>query len=1025
MRALIILRPVSLWLILSLLELCSSWALDPGRLLSQYAHTGWKTSDGAFVGSPTTITQTADGYLWIGTNLGLVRFDGVRFVQWSPPPGQHLLDSRIFSLVGSRDGSLWIGTGYSLSRWKDGELTNYSKLSGRIEALLENNGSVWAARTQMSDELGPLCRVGSAPLHCYGTSDQVPFPNVLQLATSDDGEIWLAGYSELCRWKPGEAGIYFPNRTGRPEGYALFKGIASSSDGSSAWAVIDAPGPALRLEHFVDHHWTIQLIPQIPASNSEVTTLFVDRENELWIGTANHGLFRVRGDQVEQFDTSDGLSSNSVRKFFQDQEGSLWVVTSSGVDNFRDLKVATYTIREGLSADGAVSVLGSHDGGVWVINNYETLQKLKDGKFSTFLPRPDVPGNHISTIFEDHAGTLWVGIENDLYVYDNGTFRVIRHSDGTALGIIFSITEDVNQNIWVRAGPNLDEIEDFQVRKEETSPLISTAYILAATSDGGLVLGLVDGALVRYKNGNIQVIRPNETRNTRQIRDLLVDPDGTIWGTTLDELFCLRGSRRQNLTVRNGLPCDGIFALVKDDANAIWLDSRCGLIQIPRSELDRWWQQPDSVVHTQVIDGGDGVQPGLTSLKPQATRTPDGRLWFVNGSELQMIDVNHLRKNPIPPPVHIEGVVADRVRYDPRDGLRLPALTSDLEIGYTALSFVAPQKVRFRYMLEGRDVRWQEPGTRRQAFYTDLKPGSYRFHVISSNNDGVWNETGAALRFSIAPAWFQTTWFRVLCCLLALFIAWTIYRLRVRQIAATLNARFDERMNERTRLARELHDTLLQTIQGSKMVADNALDQPNDPVRMHQALQRLSAWMGQATQEGRAALNSLRASTTQRNNLAEALRRATESDLIPQSVSVTFSVVGTASEMHPIARDEIYRIGYEAIHNAGAHSRASRLEVELKYAQNLTLRIRDNGIGIDPAIIDAGKEDHYGLAGMRERSERIGSKLTVVSSASSGTEIQLIVPGSVIFQTTPGQKSLFAKLRTFLARNGSRPSAHH
>lgn len=1015
-----ILRPVSLWLVLSLLGLCSSWALDPDRLLSQYAHTAWKTSDGAFVGSPTTITQTADGYLWIGTNLGLVRFDGVRFIQWSPPPGQRLLDSRIFSLVGSRDGSLWIGTGYSLSRWKDGELTNYSQLSGRINALLENNGSVWAARTQMSDQLGPLCRVGSAPLHCYGTADQLPFPNVLQLAASDDGEIWLAGYSELCRWKPGEANIYFPNRSGRPEGYALFKAIASSSDGSTAWAVIDAPGPALRLEHFVDHHWTAQPIPQIRASNSEVTTMFVDRDNELWIGTANRGLFRVHGGQVEQFDTSDGLSSNSVRKFFQDQEGSLWVVTSSGVDNFRDLKVATYTIREGLSADGAVSVLGSHDGGVWVINNYETLQKLKDGKFSTFLPRPDVPGTHISTIFEDHAGTLWVGIENDLYVYDDGAFRVIRHSDGTSLGIIFSITADVNHNIWVRAGPNLDEIADFQVRKEQTSPLISTAYILAATPDGGLVLGLVDGSLVRYKNGNTQVIKSDETRNTRQIRDLLVDSDGSIWGTTLDELFCLRGSSRHNLAVHNGLPCDGIFALVKDHANAIWLDSKCGLIQIPRSELDRWWQQPDSVVHTKLIDGGDGVQPGLTSLKPQATRTPDGRLWFVNGSELQMIDVDHLRKNPIAPPVHIEGVVADRVGYEPQDGLRLPALTSDLEIGYTALSFVAPQKVRFRYILEGRDVRWQEPGTRRQAFYTDLKPGNYRFHVIASNNDGVWNETGAALSFSIAPAWFQTTWFRVLCCLLALFIVWAIYRLRVRQIAATLNARFDERMNERTRLARELHDTLLQTIQGSKMVADNALDQPNDPTRMHQALQRLSDWMGQATLEGRAALNSLRASTTQRNNLAEALRQTTQSDLIPQSMSVTFSVVGTASEMHPIARDEIYRIGYEAIHNAGAHARASRLEVELRYSQNLTLRIRDNGIGIDPAIIDTGKEDHYGLAGMRERSERIGSKLTVLSSASSGTEIQLVVPGSVIFQTTtPDQKGLFAKLRTFLTRNDS------
>jgi signal transduction histidine kinase len=325
---------------------------------------------------------------------------------------------------------------------------------------------------------------------------------------------------------------------------------------------------------------------------------------------------------------------------------------------------------------------------------------------------------------------------------------------------------------------------------------------------------------------------------------------------------------------------------------------------------------------------------------------------------------------------------------------------------------VAPQKVRFRYRLEGRDVAWQEPGSRRQAFYSDLKPGRYRFRVIACNNDGIWNDEGALLAFSIAPAWYQTMWFQLICTLVGVFVVWTLYRVRLRQIAAAMNARFDERMNERTRLAREFHDTLLQTIQGSKMVADDALDAPADPEHMHHALEKLSAWMGEAAEEGRAALNSLRTSVTQRNDLAEAFERAMESGLIPASMSVSLSVIGTPSDMHPIVRDEGYRIGYEAIRNASLHSLASQLEVELSYGQDLTFRVKDNGIGIDPAVIAAGKDGHFGLQGMRERGARIGGKLSLVSSTNSGTELRLVVPGSIIFRKTRTvRRTLLTKIR--------------
>jgi signal transduction histidine kinase len=372
-------------------------------------------------------------------------------------------------------------------------------------------------------------------------------------------------------------------------------------------------------------------------------------------------------------------------------------------------------------------------------------------------------------------------------------------------------------------------------------------------------------------------------------------------------------------------------------------------------------------------------------------------LWFANQVALQMIDPNHLAVNALPPPVHIEQVVADRVNYSSAHAISFPALTRDLEIDYTALSFSVPQKVHFRYKLEGHDPVWQEPGTRRQAFYSDLRPGKYRFHVIACNNDGIWNEQGAILDFSIAPMWYQTMSFRILCLVSFAVIGSILYRIRVRQVAKAISVRFDERLSERTRMARELHDTFLQTIQGSKFVVDDGLEEPVDAEKMHRALGQVSGWLEQAIEEGRAALNSLRSSTTLKNELAPALRRAAEGGVVPDGMTISVSVIGDARELHPIVRDELYRIGHEAIQNAKTHSHASFLAIDLAYGHDLVLHVRDNGVGIDPGYAISGREGHHGLQSMRERAARIQGTLTILSSADSGTDISVNVPGRVSF----------------------------
>lgn len=989
-------------------------ALDPSRQISQYAHSAWHIQsgmlgDGLLGATPIAIAQTKDGYLWVGTNIGLMRFDGVRFVPWIPPKGERMLDQRIFSLVAARDGSLWIGTGYSVYHLMEGHLINYVQPRGRIEAMLEDkDGAIWIVRTQVEDGTGPVCETTGGDFHCYNNADGIPFPTAMQVASDTAGNIWMGGYFGLGRWRPGSTATYFKKReVGKGRGIAEMKAIAAGRDGS-VWAIIERSGPGLELERFVQGKWTSQLLPNAPVTNTDVTALYVDRENTLWIGTASHGIIRVRGNQVDNLDKLDGLTSNAIGAFYEDVEGTLWVVTSAGIDNLRDVRVASYSMREGLYSAGASSLFAGHDGTVW-IGNFKALNYMRDNKFFAIVEGHGLPGRNVTTVFEDHAGRLWVGVDTGLWVYDQGSFHAIRHADGSPLGVIFTIAEDVDHSMWVRAGPNLDHIRDMRVQEEFTSTNISTAYIMAADPHGGVFLGRVNGDLDRFHDGKVETFSASQGE-PHQIRDLLVDPDGSVWGTTLDEIVRWKDGERRSLTTRNGLPCWGIFAVVRGE-NALWFDTQCGIVRIANAELAKWWKHPESTIQVSTIGVLDGVQPGLTSLKPQAVRSPDGRLWFVNGRILQMLDPHRLDENVIPPPVHIEQIIANRSSYPLEDGVRLPPKMRDLEIDYTALSFVVPQKIRYRYKLEGRDREWTDPEARRQAFYSDLPPGRYRFRVIACNNDGVWNETGAAWSFEVEPAYYQTDWFRALCIMLAAFTLWLLYRLRMLRMRERINARFDERIAERTRLARELHDTLLQTIQGSKMVADDALEE-GDAAQMEHALKRVSNWLEQATQEGRAALNSLRSSTTQGNDLAEALERAARECSVKRSMEYALAVEGSARELHPIVRDEVYRIGYEAIRNACNHSGGSRLEVDLMYARSLVMRVRDNGKGIHPEVAASGRDGHYGLKGMQERAVRVGGNFTLSSSAYSGTEVELVVPGSIAFAEAGAKPhGLFAKLR--------------
>jgi signal transduction histidine kinase/streptogramin lyase len=728
-----------------------------------------------------------------------------------------------------------------------------------------------------------------------------------------------------------------------------------------------------------------------------VSTLFTDREKHLWIGTQDDGIYRFADGQIDRFRVGDGLSGDAISAIYQDREDNVWVATADGLDCFRKTAMVSFSVREGLAANLATAVVADRKGTIW-ISNSEALDSISSGHVSSLQKRQGLPGGQVTALLEDHAGRLWVGVNNRLSVYERGMFRLVDRGDGAPLGTIRALTEDRENNVWAIALGNpgrLIRITDFSVREDIPVPQSPYATSLAADPEKGIWMGLFSGHLARYRDGRLETFRFTDGN---VVRDVVVTPDGAVLGTTNHGVVGWRNGTLRTLTTLNGLPCDGVYAAVFDTPGALWLYTQCGLVRIAGTDLKRWWEHDDAVVEVKVFDALDGVRPGPASFQPKASRSPDGRLWFASDTVAQMLDPAHLPGNTMPPPVHIEQLIADRRSYPVTEAVRLPPLTRDLEIDFVGLSYVTPQRVVFRYRLEGRDKDWQESGNRRQAFYNDLRPGSYRFRVTARNNDGLWNEEGAALDVVVAPAWYQTSWFLAACAIIGIVTVGMIYQLRLRQVARVLNARFDERLAERTRVARDLHDTLLQTVQGSKMVADAALAQRDDPAGMRRAMEQVSMWLGQSSTEGRAAVKALRASTVETNDLAQAFRRAIQDCERQGSLQASLVVTGEPREMHPVVRDEVYRIGYEAIHNACAHSGGSRLEIGLTYSRDLTIIVADNGVGIDPAVASEGKDGHFGLRGMRERAARIGAKLTIVSAPDSGTEIRVNVPGRVIFR---------------------------
>ena len=984
-------------------------ALDPSLDISQYAHTAWTFRDGFLNGAVYAIAQTPDGYLWFGTQSGVVRFDGVRAVPLPLPPGQQLPSTAVGALLAARDGTLWIGTLDGLVSWKNGQLTEYPALAHRtVLALLQDrDGTVWAGG--FGGPTGKLCAIRGGSTTCYGDDGSLGAA-VASLYEDSDGSLWVGAATGLWRWSPGPPTRYLATPISR---------IGKMTQGDHGSGLIVAVDSVRQITGRTVTDYPLHGVP----SPLTAGTVLRDRNGGLWIGTTAHGLVHSYAGKTSMFTHSDGLSSDQVFALFEGREGTIWVATSDGLDQFRELPVTSLSVKQGLSSATASSVLAARDGSIW-IGTADGLNRWDHGRTTIYRRRsnPGLPDDDIHSLFEDERGRIWVSSYSGLAVFEKGKFTAV---PSVPAGTKNAIAGDNHGGLWLSlfgtANYGLVHLADGKITEQVSWQKLGggPGTGLVPDPDGGVWTGLLSGGMAYFRAGQIRNLPLSDDRAVaRKVLDISRGRDGSIWVATENGLSRIKNGRVATLTTANGLPCKTVHWIIEDDLSSYWLYTNCGLLRVARTDLDAWTTDPKRMIQVTTFDADDGVRlvPILKGFRPAVTKTSDGKIWFVNGNTVSFLDPSHSDINTVPPPVHIEQIAVNGKPYDVSNGMRLPAGVRELLVDFTALSLVEPNNVRFRVKLEGQDKGWRELANQRHIQYTNLAPGTYRFRVIACNNSEVWNEQGDVLDFSIAPAYYQTNWFRALCAAAFLALLWAAYQLRVRQLQHHFDITLEARVGERTRIARELHDTLLQGAHGL-LLRFQTVSQllPERPMEAKDKLDSAIEQTADFITEARDEVQGLRDSTLQGNDLALAISTLGEelaTDPSNHRPAFRVAVEGESRNLHPILRDETYKIAAEALRNAFRHSQARQIEVEIRYDnEQFRLRVRDDGKGIDPAVLSGqGSEGHYGLPGMRERATLMGGKLVVWSEVDAGTEVELRVPASKAYATAQRRSWLSRKL---------------
>jgi ligand-binding sensor domain-containing protein/signal transduction histidine kinase len=980
--------------------------------MSQYVRDRWETGAGFPRGAVYAITQTADGYLWIGTETGLLRFDGLTFQSMQSGLTAMPSISHVLGLCPDPDGSLWVRLRRpTLLRYRSGQ---FEDMTGQSDQPLSTMSAMAPAHGG-GVLLWVLKGEPSAVVLRNGTIETLASPSgfsrspVLAIAQTPNGDIWVGTRdSGLYRISGGRTSAILE---GLPD---LKVNALAATSGNEVWVGTDSG--VVR--------WDGSRLTNSGVSASlgrvQALALSVDRDSNLWVGTNSRGLLRVNAGGVSSFEQS--ASMGAVTAVFEDREGNLWVGGGRGLERLRDSPFVTYSTSEGLPADGATPLyvdseervwLHSASGGLWWFKQKRKGLITNDGLDKDVIYSLDGGGND-----------LWIGrqrggLTNLRSAGGSVASTTYTRDDGLVQNSVYSVYRARDGSVW--AGTLSGGVSHLRGGRFTTYTMAdglasNTISSILEASDGAMWFGTPSGLSV-LRNGRWQSYGSAEALPSPDINCLLEDRSGVLWvGTSSGLAYRDSGGFKIPSGLRASLR-EQIFGLAEDQSGAIWIAGANHVLRLNRQRLLDGWLSEQDIREFGLADGLRSVE-GIRRQRSLVTDTK-GRIWFSLNRGISVVDPARLERNSAPAIAHVSAMLADGKVVDSTQPVHVSGGGRRITLTYGGLSLSIPERVRFRYRLEGFDSGWGEPVSTREAVYTNLLPGLYRFRVMAANPDGLWNNTEASLSFVIDPLFYQTWWFQaglVGGCLLS---GLGLYRLRLRQVTGQLRLRFEERLAERTRIAQELHDTLLQGFLSASMQVHVATDRLAGNSQEKVILTRALELMAQVIEEGRNAVRGLRSSGSGSLDLEVAFSRIGQE--IPQSEShpIAFRVIveGEPRPLQHLLRDEVYRIGREAVVNAFRHAAARKIDLELKYSpNNLRMVVRDDGRGIDPEIVKTGRDGHWGLAGMRERADRIHASFHVWSKTGGGTEVDLSVPAHIAFQDSRERK-LGRILRTFKSRH--------
>jgi signal transduction histidine kinase/sugar lactone lactonase YvrE len=750
-------------------------------------------------------------------------------------------------------------------------------------------------------------------------------------------------------------------------------------------------------------------------------TLIEDRQGNVWVFT-KRGLFRFTSTGFEPL--APGVS---VRSLFSDREGNLWIGTNGdGLVRFKDRPVRMFTTAEGLPNNIPMTVMARHDGSIWVGNNCNGLSWFDGRRFHTYDEKNGLLNSCVWALAEDSNNDLWIGTwGGGLFRFKEGHFTQYSIPQGLSGDVVRSVIAAKDGSLWVATLDGLSHMVNGRFRNYTTADGLSSNRVSAVYQDrhGVIWAGTSRGIARMAGDRFVPLSSPQEIFDPRYI-GLGEGPSGDLYAFSAPKGLS-RVEGNQLIAVNSDLD---VLSFADFERRDLWFSGGNGIFRLAVSSVSPKTQDSGAPLDYLSLSRADGLNSTQCSIGvPNMAITRDGQLWVATVQGLALLDLRRLPRTNRKPAIFMEEVTVGQRRQPIRQELVLPPGTHHLELKFDSIELTSPEKIRFQYRLDGVDSDWLNADGTRTAVYTSIPLGAHSFHVRACNIDGVWDRVGVVYKVSQRPYYYETNWFRLLAFLVVASLVTAIYFLRLRRIAERIQSRFEERLAERTRIARELHDTLLQSLHGlifRFQAADNLL--PARPTEAKQTLESALDDAAQAITAARDAVHELRSPAAVNNDLAAAVKALGEeftahhTSAAANEDSSTFfvEVEGTPQDLHPILRDEIYRIAGEGLRNAFRHARARRIEVEILYDERqLRVRIRDDGSGIDPSILShEGRAGHWGLTGMRERAKSIGGEMDVWSELGAGTELELRIPGSIAYQTYAGRS-----FRLFRKKTGTNP----